>query len=40
MIEVRTRGRLPEDREKMLSHLDEAIRREEANPKREAVFFD
>lgn len=40
VIEVRTRGRLPEDREKMLSHLDEAIRREKANPKREAVFFD
>ena len=27
-LEVRTRGRLPEDREKMLMHLDEAIDRE------------
>ena len=28
-IEVRTRGRLPEDKERMLQHLDEAIAREE-----------
>ena len=27
-LEVRTRGRIPEDKEKMLSHLDEAIERE------------
>ena len=28
MLEIRTRGHLPDDKEKMLKHLDEAIENE------------